>query len=156
MVGCIGGNSAPEKKHENTMNTNLLAKFLTADRPTLDGWEREPVDNLEQAVLYRLARLASRGTFDRDFAHEEIAELQAAVGSPEPSITFSGDHPECAYHIFGDGSLYYANNAQDEVWADARDFVIERVLDRGAKDACDFPAMSDEGKLIRQVAAGLL
>lgn len=138
------------------MNNNLLEKFLIADRPTLDGWERATLDNLDQAVLYRLARLASRGTFDRDFSHEEIAQLQAAVGSPEPSFTFSGDHPECAYLIFADGSLYYANNAQDEVWADAYDFVVERVLDRGTREASDFAAMSDEGKLIRHAAPNLL
>lgn len=56
------------------------------------------------------------------------------VEKPKPKHTFWGDHPECELLLFSDGSLYYANNAQDEVWADAEDFCVECGLDRLAEE----------------------
>ena len=138
------------------MNSKLLENFISYDRPTLDGWERASLDNLDDAVLYRLALLANRGTFDSAFEHDEIAELKAAIVAPVPRFTFSGDHPEAAYLIFADGSLYFKSNSQSEVWADACEFITERILDRGTRDASEFRADSDEGKLIRHSAAHLI
>lgn len=138
------------------MNSSLLENFIASDRPTLAGWERADLGNLDESVLYRLAKLAGRGSFDSQFGNEQIVELQSAVGKPSPRFTFSGDNPECAYLVFGDGSLYYANNAQDEVWADSRGFITERVLDKGNRDAADFAPESAEGKLIRNAAFDLL
>jgi hypothetical protein len=52
---------------------------------------------------------------------------QTGIGSePEHTIRLS-EHSQdyCAYEIFPDGSLWYVNNAEDEVWEDYRDFVQE-------------------------------
>lgn len=35
----------------------------------------------------------------------------------------------CSYDLFDDGSIWYRNNAQDEVWADAVDFLRELRFD---------------------------
>jgi hypothetical protein len=135
----------------------LISVAFRADSPTLDGFADETnEDLLIDAVRYRINVLIRRGTLDSKLSSEQIALLAAEIGNPEPVARFSGDHPECAYLVFPGGSLYYANNAQDEVWAFAEDFITERLLDRGQKEASDFPADSDEGKLIRHVCPRLL
>jgi hypothetical protein len=135
----------------------LIQTAIHADSPTLDGFAYQLDDDLLlDAVRYRIALLIRRGTLDSKLDSEQLSLLADLVGNTEPAARFSGDHPECAYLVFEGGSLYYANNAQDEVWAFAEDFITERILDRGQKEASDFPADSDEGKLIRHVSPHLL
>ena len=45
--------------------------------------------------------------------------------------SFKSSRENCdsgSYEIYEDGSLWYSNNAQDEVWSDYRDFVAESLL----------------------------
>lgn len=112
------------------IQTELIARFIVADRPTLDGFDPE---HLPEAVIYRLQRLASRGSFDRDFTEAEIHDLQNLT-HPEPVAGFISHLPnvcegdQSRYFLFGDGSLYFGNNAQDEVWSEAADFATDRIL----------------------------
>jgi hypothetical protein len=132
--------------------TAILEQAILSDRPTLDGWGPT---HLVDAVRYRLARLAKNGSLDRVLDDEELTALQNAVGSTEPRVVICGDHPECSYLLFADGSFYLANNAQDEVWAHPRDFIQERLLADG-REASDFAPESDTGKLIRHVSPKLV
>lgn len=43
-----------------------------------------------------------------------------------------GNHHECGYLIFSDGSLYVRSSSDDEVWADARDFCEKIFLNEHA------------------------
>lgn len=49
-------------------------------------------------------------------------------GNIEPEKTFKSSRTgadACSYDLFEDGSLWFHSNAQDEVWADATDFINE-------------------------------
>lgn len=49
------------------------------------------------------------------------------------------------YHVFDDGSLWIKTNAYQEVWADARDFVVERILPRMELSRLDAGLMREIG-----------
>jgi hypothetical protein len=115
-----------------------------------------PTKGFSQACAYRIRTLVDRGTLDRYFSDEEIRLVQSGLVKPNPQHTFTGDHPECAYLVFSDDSLYYQNNADDEIWEFASDFITDRVLSYGEKEPSDFSPDSDEGKLIRCVSPHLL
>ena len=137
------------------MSTETISKAIRADRPTLDGFT---AGNLPHAARYRLARLASRGSFDSKFDWEtEIPVITALAVDPAESYT---EKPEAcdswSYLVFSDGSLYYANSAQDEVWADISDFITERLINDAGQDASDYDPESAEGRLIRAYASYLL
>ena len=134
--------------------TEIIAKATRTDS-ALEGFN--PTD-LPEAARYRLALLASCGNFDSKFGWEiEIPALVAL--RVEPAETFTERPEACdpwSYLVFSDGSLYYANNAADDVWADARDFITERLLRDAGKDAAEYEPESAEGRLIRAHAANLL
>lgn len=49
-------------------------------------------------------------------------------GSVDPVASFKSNRSNadaCSYDLFDDGSLWFHSNAEDEVWADAGDFVRE-------------------------------
>lgn len=49
----------------------------------------------------------------------------------EPEYRFFSSrtgHDTAAYKVYDDGSLWFAGNAEDEVWADFRDFVTATLL----------------------------
>jgi hypothetical protein len=49
-------------------------------------------------------------------------------GSVDPVASFQSNRANadaCSYDLFEDGSLWFHSNSQDEVWADAADFVRE-------------------------------
>jgi len=50
------------------------------------------------------------------------------TSEPDHEFTRSGSGDTASYSVFDDGSLWYCNNAEDEVWSDYRDFVTERLL----------------------------
>lgn len=85
-----------------------------------------------QAGQWRLALLAMRGHFDRDFANPDdaaaFAEKLRNVKMPVRNLDGRPDGWEVYYLIFEDGSLYFGTNAEDEVWAFADDFVSKRLL----------------------------
>lgn len=61
-------------------------------------------------------------------------------GSVVPIATFHSNRANadaCSYDLFDDGSLWFHSNAQDEVWADAVDFVREMRFDGLYWDECD-------------------
>lgn len=135
--------------------SKAISKAIAADSPTLDGFT---ASNLPQAAKYRLARLAKRGSFDGEFDWEtELPVLDAL--HIEPTETYT-ERPAAqdpwSYLVFADGSLYYSNNAADEVWADASDFIKDELINAAGKDASDYEPDSAEGRLIRAHAAYLL
>lgn len=137
------------------MSTEIISKAIAADSPTLDGFT---TSNLPAAARYRLARLAARGSFDSTLDWEtEIPVITALAVEPAESYT---ERPAAqdpwSYLVFSDGSLYFSNNAADEVWADASDFITERLINAAGKDASDYAPDSAEGRLIRAHAAYLL
>lgn len=136
-------------------NIEIITKAIHADRPTLDGFDPS---NLADAAKYRIAHLAKRGSFDGEFDWEtELPVLDALHIEPAETYTERPDAQDpWSYLVFADGSLYYANNAQDEVWADAYDFIVERLLNGAGRDAEEYEAESAEGRLIRAHAKNLL
>ena len=73
-------------------------------------------------------------TFDADNApYALIAYLANREGQQiDLPVWFSTEdnpgHDACGYEIFADGSLYFYNNAEDEVWSDYRDFVTDCLI----------------------------
>ena len=48
---------------------------------------------------------------------------------PQPEYKFYwNDSDSTSYRVYSDGSLWFVNNAGDEVWCDYRDFVTDRLL----------------------------
>lgn len=88
------------------------------------------------ATAYRLALLQESGRLDKLELPESFV-----FKAPEPvhAIDFMNKWEQAAYYIFADGSLYFANNAQDEFWRDAADFVAEKLsnLDPESLDEMD-------------------
>jgi hypothetical protein len=119
-----------------------IEKAMKLD-PALAGFHHS---HLPDAAKFRLALLARRGCFDGKMEEWEIEALQSLHIDP---VERYDERPEgqdpWSYMIFSDGSLYYQNNARDEVWADAHDFVVERLLN----DPEDYPPESAEGRLIK-------
>jgi hypothetical protein len=53
-------------------------------------------------------------------------------GNVDPVATFHSNRTgsdSCTYELFEDGSLWFVNSAQDEVWPDVSDFAIEMQFD---------------------------
>jgi hypothetical protein len=124
----------------------IIQKAIDLD-PALVGFQP---DRLPEAARYRLARLARRGRFDGKLETDEIEALQSLHSDP---VERYDEKPEgqdpWSYLVFEDGSLYYANNAQDEVWESSRDFIVERLLNDAGREPDDYPPDSAEGRLIK-------
>ena len=76
------------------------------------NWSKSRLEDLmsiEAGQAYVLSQ------FDRHFQPVE----------PDHVFKRSGRGDYCAYEIYEDGSLWYVNNAEDEVWSDAGDFANE-------------------------------
>lgn len=85
-----------------------------------------------QAGIWRLKVLSESGYFDRFKLADSKAfseKNKALIIQPEKEFS-AWDDPKVAasYKIFPDGSLYFSSNAEDEVWAEAEDFVREKIL----------------------------
>jgi hypothetical protein len=133
----------------------IISTAMHLDRPTLDGFD--PGD-LPDAAKYRLSLLARRGTFDCKLDWE--SEIPALIALRVEPVEIYTEKPAAqdpwSYLVFADGSLYYSNNAEGEVWGDARDYIIERLINGPGRDAEEYDADSAEGRLIRAHARNLL
>lgn len=98
-------------------NAYQVAEFCTA----LVGEKYFPCD----AMNYRLHKLQQAGVYDSWDTLPRNLRFEAV----KPTHSFTGR--EAAYHIFEDGSLYFANNGADEVWADAVEFTHQYFDDAG-------------------------
>lgn len=73
-------------------------------------------------------------TFEDLFAIEagQAYVAEQFGGSVDPVASFKSNRVNadaCSYDLFDDGSVWFRSNAQDEVWADAVDFVREMRFD---------------------------
>jgi hypothetical protein len=138
-----------------TMKTTLeiIRTAMHLDRAALDGFD--PSD-LPDAAKYRLALLAQRGAFDSNLDWESEIPALVALGVEPVEIYTEKPRDLWRYLVFRDGSLYYSDNAQDEVWGDARDYIVERLMNGPGRDAEAYDADSAEGRLIRAHARNLL
>jgi hypothetical protein len=122
--------------------TEAVQKAIELD-PVLRGFGPEW---LPDAAKFRLALLARRGCFDGKMEEWEIEALRSLHTDPAERYD---ERPEgqdpWSYLVFADGSLYFSNNAQDEIWWGAHYFVVERLLN----DPVDYTPESAEGRLIK-------
>lgn len=104
-----------------------------------------------EAGVYRLGMLSNADAFEKAIPDDD--ERQAFAEKIEPAaaaLNFkefrhspeSGDG--WSYLLFPDGSLYLATNAQDEVWAEAKDFASEHLLNNDSLNRA-------ERKLLRKL-----
>lgn len=135
---------------------DLIRRALRADSPMLDSFADDPPGDLPLAVHYRLAHLAARGgSFEREFTEDELSAL--VYLHPETMQRFTewpGVGDPWSYLLFADGSLYFANNGADEVWADATDFITLRLWNDGR--GADYSLDSAEYRLIERVVPDLV
>lgn len=108
------------------MNTEIRARLIQND-PALNGFS--PAD-LPEAAKARTWACLYAGSLDRHHSNEELEEIGKWCGdrkSLDASVA-SFRSGECCYYVFADGSLYFASNADSEVWADASDFAVEKII----------------------------
>lgn len=64
--------------------------------------------------------------FELEAGRAYVAEQLGGTVAPKETFRSSRCTSEvCSYDLFDDGSLWFHSNAEDEVWADAGDFVRE-------------------------------
>lgn len=82
----------------------------------------------------------------QDTSFDELLDCQAGQafvaaqlnGNVQPIASFrSSRSSSCSYDVFGDGSLWFHSNAEDEVWADSSFFVMEMDFGEQAWDDID-------------------
>lgn len=88
-------------------------------------------DNLPQSAELYLWKHYARG--DTFLSHDEQEDLESHLlpcGNSCVRETFRADASADAsrFHLFEDDSLLIETNAYQQVWADARDFVVECIL----------------------------
>jgi hypothetical protein len=126
-----------------TTMQETIAKAIEMDA-ALHGFSP---DWLPDSAKFRLGILASRGYFDT-LDDSEIGILLSLYVDPVDRFEEIPDNGDpWAYLVFRDRSLYYVNNAQDEVWADVYDFILERLL--WGCEPRDYPPDSAEAQLIK-------
>lgn len=118
-----------------TNMTALLDRLIKSDT-ALRGFS---ADDLPLAA--KLRAINTTTSREQDFTHEELSAIAAwaeASGGFE-SVLARFPEGECCYYVCADGSLYFASSADSEVWADANDFAVERILNgyEGKLDAMD-------------------
>jgi len=105
----------------------IITRLIKADT-ALRGFT---ATNLPMAAKLRAINTAT--SMERYFNHEELVEIAAwaeSSGGFDAAVAKfrSG---ECCYYVCVDDSLYFASNAESEVWFDANDFAIERIVKGG-------------------------
>lgn len=85
---------------------------ITIHKPA--GWEHDPLDDLMQLD-------AGQAYVLQQFDAEDAV-------TPDHVFKRSGSGDYCCYEVYEDGSLWYVNNAEDEVWPDYSDFVREQLI----------------------------
>lgn len=96
-----------------------------------------------RAYIYQSWRMDDRLSYDE----QELIETTFAPVCDDLARSFIDDpHPDATkYFLFDDGSLYIKTNAGRELWADARDFVVERILPRMELSRLDADLMREIG-----------
>ena len=120
------------------MNAETLNKIIKSD----NALAVFSAFNLPMSAMARTsACLQSGASLWRDITDEELAAVNAWSGGKKILDSAAGKfrEGECCYYVFSDGSLYFASNADSEVWADANDFAVERIINGydGGLDAMD-------------------
>jgi hypothetical protein len=85
-------------------------------------------EDLPQAAKARIQNTLC--SLERHLTHEELDILEKWTGGNEVFDTSEAqfrEGGEC-YYVFPDGSMYFSSNAESEVWGDARDFAVERII----------------------------
>ena len=85
-------------------------------------------DNLPQSALYYVRK---NYLFADGFTEEEqdlLEELPPFADIVRESFRADSSADASRYHLFEDDSLLIVTNAYQQVWADARDFVVECIL----------------------------
>jgi hypothetical protein len=131
------------------MNAELLTRLIKSDS-ALAGFSP---NDLPQAAKLRAINTAS--SRDRDFTHEELVEIEVwsqSSGGFDATASFSSG--ESPYYVCDDGSLYFASNGDSEVWADAADFALERIVNgyEGALDLADYELLRQLGGYLAEAA----
>ena len=94
-----------------------------SDRPTI-------VDCVENIRLP--AAWPEGGAFDflqLEAGRAYILDQIGVDGTPEHKFELSRtDCEPTSYEVYDDGSLWFINNAEDEVWVDFREFVSDRLV----------------------------
>jgi len=92
----------------------------------------------------------------KGITEEEFAALKKWVGGKEIFAAAIASFREggCCYYIFSDGSLYFASSGESEVWADASDFAVERIINgyEGKLDPMDFDLLTHLGGRLAEAA----
>ncbi len=76
-------------------------------------------------------------------------------GHVDPEWTFRSDRTNsdpCSYDLFEDGSLWFHSNAEDEIWADANDFIQQFEFTGLYWDECE----NRDGLLVNSMDRELL
>lgn len=87
-------------------------------------------DNLPQSALYYVRK---NYLFADGFTEEEqdlLEELPPFADIIRETFRADSSADASRYHLFEDDSLLIETNAYQQVWADARDFVVECILPR--------------------------
>jgi hypothetical protein len=95
-------------------NDNALVGYSTEDLP--------------QAAKARIQNTLC--SLERHLTHEELDILEKWTGGNgvfDAAEAKFHDGGQC-YYVYSDGSLYFSSNAASEVWGDARDFAVERII----------------------------
>jgi hypothetical protein len=125
------------------MITEILTCLIKSDT-ALRGFS---ATDLPMAAKLRAINTAT--SMERHFNHEELVEIAAWA---ESSGGFNAAvakfrSGECCYYVCADKSLYFASNADSEVWADASDFAVERIINgyEGKLDSMDVELLQHLG-----------
>ena len=63
--------------------------------------------------------------------HYILDQMDSSSTAIQPEHVFNSDNPRsdtASYSVYSDGSLWFKNNAEDEIWADFRDAVSEHLI----------------------------
>jgi hypothetical protein len=147
-IQCVGAIPLHKKLKKN-MNAELLTRLIKSDS-ALAGFSP---DDLPQAAKLRAINTAT--SLERDFNHKQLVEIAAwsqSSGGFDATASFSSG--ESSYYVCDDGSLYFASSGDSEVWADAADFAVERIVNgyEGSLDLMDYELLRHLGGYLAEAA----
>lgn len=117
------------------MNSEILTRLIKSDTALL-GFTA-----IDLPMAAKLRAINTATSLERDFNHDELIEIAAWAESSGgfDAVVAKFRLGECCYYVCADGSLYFASSADSEVWADASDFAVKRIMNgyEGPLDAMD-------------------
>jgi hypothetical protein len=102
-------------------------------------------DNLPQSALAYIRHNYVMDSFLSDEEHDLIETLPPFADNISESFREGSGGDASIYHLFDDGSLWIKTNAYQQVWSDARDFVVESILPLMRLDRIDADLMREIG-----------